>query len=758
MKSISSIGIIYFGTLLLFLQACKSTENRTITVTLPNQEHNLVKTSWPSIGCWFWTAEEFAPGGYKRFIDLHEKRSPFSLLTTSLRYPGELTDPKLHDQIKAGAEYARHKGMGLVMDLDLRLARQQFLERFPEEQQQIVLLREIPLAGSGSVQTTVQSPSFEDHYTFGRSAYIPLKSEVLGMYLYKKEKGLISQGSVAEINNRFTTSGDKDSINIRVDCMAADEGLTACALVAVTVFTPDVFAPHLLSYQREILQQYQDAPLAGACKDEWGFPGRFEPKTNELWYSRYMAEAYARRRPGRELLRDMLLMAFGEAGKEGERVAAINHYMEMYWQRNGEIETDYYKAIKEIFGQQAVSATHPTWYPFPGDKEIFKNGLSWWSAKRDLAQTDESTPFPVRTALSKKMQSPLWYNMYYEDTLLDYHKDLWVAALGGGRLNYHPLWPSEWKTLTTSLLTTNLMRAEKRISLLNYISTAPVDCPVAVVFGHASALNFSNKKGFADVGLDLTNALWKEGYYTDLIPSDEIASGALRINGEGKIQYGPQVYEAVVLYQPEYEHIGLVDFFTKAGASGKTGLYRMGDLNIDFDGHPVNEQFPAAMQVYGDAGATVAAIISALQAKGVSAQVTGEMRTNSGFPASVMPKPSGTIRLIDGTVIQASGEKDVMGDPIQSTIMVNGETVAFDAMGVAAIRLDKNGNVEALAAGGLKKLRAGNFIIELDNRVDLALFKEAGQWRGIIHGIEEEIPAALTRITSNWGRVQLPAQ
>lgn len=729
---------------------------RSISVILPNQQNNVVKNSWPSIGCWFWFAAEFEPGGYKQFINLYEKHSSFALLTTSMRFPGELTDPAIHDQIKSGVLYAKEKGFGIVMDLDLRLARQQFLDRYPEEQQQIILLREFRLQKSGSIQTSVLSPAYEDHYTFGRTGYKPLKSEVLGFYTYKKTGGLINPESLVNSLHRISISGNKDSVSIAIDCSAADEGMTACALVAVTLYTPDVFAPHLLSYQREILAQYQDAFLAGACKDEWGFPGRFDPKTNELWYSRYMAAAYAKRRPGHELLRDMLLMSYGEAGRETERVTAISHYMEMNWQRNGEIETDYYKAIKEILGPGAMSATHPTWYPFPAEQEIFKNGLSWWVAKRDLAQTDESTPFCARTALSKKMQSPIWYNMYYEDSLENYHRDIWIAALGGGRLNYHPLWPSDPKNLTTSLLKGKLMQAEQRISLLNYISTAPVDCPVAVVFGHPSALNFSNTKDFADVGLDLTNALWKEGYYADLIPSSEIVNGSMFVNENGRIQYGSQQYSAVVLYKPEYDHKTIVDFFKKAGAAGATRLYRVGNLTIDFEGLPVRDALPASMQAAGDAGATAAAVIRSLKPMGVKPQVPGEMRSNSGFPASVVPKASGQIQLIDGTVIQASGEKDVMGDPIQSRIIVGAIAVEFDAIGVAAIRLDQYGEAEAIAAGGLKKLQAGKLLINLDKRVDLALFKENGQWHGIIHGLEGEIPAALLGITSNWTLVRLP--
>ena len=65
----------------------------------------------------------------------------------------------------------------------------------------------------------------------------------------------------------------------------------------------------------------------------------------------------------------------------------------------------------------------------------------------------------------------------------------------------------------------------------------------------------------------------------------------------------------------------------------------------------------------------------------------------------MMPKPSGQCRLLDGTVILASGEKDVMGDPIHKAIKVDGHEVTFDAVGVAAVRLDRQGQVVALAAG-----------------------------------------------------------
>jgi hypothetical protein len=124
----------------------------------------------------------------------------------------------------------------------------------------------------------------------------------------------------------------------------------------------------------------------------------------------------------------------------------------------------------------------------------------------------------------------------------------------------------------------------------------------------------------------------------------------------------------------------------------------------------------------------------------------------------MMPKPSGQCRLLDRTVILASGEKDVMGDPIQTTITVDGHDVTFDAVGVAAVRLDPRGQVAAMAAGGLKASACGDLHIQLPDPADIALWRDAqGQWQGVLQGHTGPIPDALTRITKNWTRLRLPA-
>ncbi|MBK9389236.1 MAG: hypothetical protein IPN68_03250 [Bacteroidetes bacterium] len=123
----------------------------------------------------------------------------------------------------------------------------------------------------------------------------------------------------------------------------------------------------------------------------------------------------------------------------------------------------------------------------------------------------------------------------------------------------------------------------------------------------------------------------------------------------------------------------------------------------------------------------------------------------------ISPPATGYCYLIDGTCIQVAGTNNISGDPVRSTIRVNGYPVSFDAIGLAAVRLDENGEVQAIAAGGLKSFKTGNFKLVLDKRTDLTLWKnERGEWAGVIQGLDTEIPAQLLRLTQNWTKIKLP--
>ena len=715
----------------------------------------------PTLGCCFWMEADFKPDGYKEFIDLVSLHSPFNYLTTSIRVPKiEVTEDDVHNHIKAAATYAESHNVPIIMDLDVRLARRAFEAEFPDELQEMLILKEVPLDKKNSTESVIHSFDLSDHYTHKTTHYIPLKGSLLRVYAYVRDSIGIDSQTLKDITNDCTViSASKDSVQVQIPKNKNHIASQACLMVSFTHLAPDVFAPHLIDFQHKIIEQYSDVSLAGVCKDEWGFPPNFtgNPEKNQFWYSKYRASDYAVRTNGRDLLKDCLLMHAGFKGKESERQMAINHFMEMSWQRNAELENQFYKSVKDVFGENAIVATHPTWWPYPDLREFKKNGLHWWAAKRDWAQTDELTPFAVRTALSKKWDSPVWYNMYYSKEKTDYIQSLWSSALAGGRINYHPPYPVENPQYPrVELLQGDLMRAESRVRLLNYISKSSLDCPVAVIFGHAAAMNWASNT-FDDVGMEVINSLWHEGFPTDLIPSSEIDNNNLHLDEKGWICYGKQRYSALILYNPEFEKSSTATFFKKAQGS-PTALFQIGNWTKDFNGLNIDGKsaLPKTM-LTSDKNSIVSEVSTLLKKQNVLKQSPATGKLKGFHHTTASPPTTGFCRLIDGTIIQIAGTNNTAGDTIQSNITIGCSEATFDAIGVAAVRIDNEGNTEALAAGGLKYFKVEDFEIKLDKRADIALWKDkSGNWKGILQGWTGAIPTQLLLLTNNWKRIDVP--
>ncbi len=708
----------------------------------------------PALACYFVHEPDLEPAVHQAFLERAAAGGHFTHLTTSLRLAeGELTDASIHTAIRSITEHATAFGLGIVMDLDVRLAREAFQAAHPGELQEMLRLRELPRTPEAATQFAFTAEIPSDHYTFKAKPYLPVASRLVRVYAYARGLEGIDPTSVTDITADCAIAAQTEA-SLGVEVPAAATSLPfVCALAAFTHLTPDVYAAHLLSFQRELLRAYADMGLAGACKDEWGFPPSFDglPKHDDFWYSEAMAAAY-RERTGRDLVRDFLLMHAGEQGRTAERLGAINHYMEMNRQRHVAIETDFYNAVKETLGSEALVATHPTWYPQLDRREIKKNGLDWWAAPRDYAQTDEVTPYCVRTALAKKWNNSVWYNMYYSGQKGDYERSLWSHALAGGRINYHPLYPIEATPPWTmdALYEGGLMQGEARVRLLNLIAPAPLDCPIAVIFGHAAAMNWAGGS-YEDTGLEAANALWRLGHYADLIPSSEIASGALRME-DGQLVYGTQRYRAALLYRPDFEGASTAAWLETARPDA-TRLFSIGTWTRGFDGNPFDgnahlERFTTRCPSVEEA---VAQIIACLGKDG--GPWTPASETLGWDQKSTCLPTSGQVRLVDGTRVITAGTIDPAGDPIQTTLEVNGHAVRFDALGIAAVRLGPDGQVLALAAGGLKSFETADLAIELEERLNLAIWRDAA---GTLHGAVETsgpLPESLTRIAPQWTRL-----
>jgi hypothetical protein len=240
---------------------------------------------------------------------------------------------------------------------------------------------------------------------------------------------------------------------------------------------------------------------------------------------------------------------------------------------------------------------------------------------------------------------------------------------------------------------------------------------------------------YDDVGMDLVNSLWCRGIPTDLIPSSEIGNKSLYIDEEGWICYGSQRYSAIILYHPEFEKIKMADFFSRK-LKTKTRMFRIGEWQHDFEGKSFdgNSALPESMTAIVGSESLLSEITNILGEQNIDLQTPASCQNKNGIIDIIHPA-TGVSRLIDGTIIHIAGTGSESGDPINTRFKIKGKDVFFDALGVAAVRLDKNGNVQALVAGGLKSFKSGNFEINLTDRIDIALWiNDKGKWEGVIQG------------------------
>jgi hypothetical protein len=222
---------------------------RSLRVILPNQDNNIIKNSWPGIGCWFWTEEEFRPEGYKRFLDLYAKHTNLSLITTSLRYPVEITDREVHARVKEAVRYGQSLGLEIVMDLDVRLARESFHHHYPDELQEFVRMRDVQLINEGETYLRVESINLSDHYTMATRGYDSIAARVLRVFIFNMGPGGIEKETITDITDRVkTTAAGREGLEVMIPVSASEVGKTVCVMAAFTLFTPDLFSPNLMQF------------------------------------------------------------------------------------------------------------------------------------------------------------------------------------------------------------------------------------------------------------------------------------------------------------------------------------------------------------------------------------------------------------------------------------------------------------------------------------------------------------------------------
>ena len=704
---------------------------------------------------WGFGTRDFPDGlkAFSRMIDESVAKSTYNCVTLTLRCNPELGDPETMAAAKTVCEKAHAAGIKVYMDTDPRIARREFFARWPNDMQGVaVVVTAAPTNGVAAFTYTFKDAT--DHMTGGaRNSYRPVKARVAAAFAVRRRaddaldfstcRPVDVAPEIAVQNwNCEVGGGSMDRANATVSGkatgLAADE--TLVATLEADFFSVDLFSPHIIPFARELMARYKTLGADGGMRDEWGFIPDHAPSLRKFWWSPNFEAAY-RAACGRSLMDDFPLMAFGAKG-DAVRAAAIGTFMKLVLARNVEIERDFYETDKRLFGAGVYVAKHPTWHSNVCPQEYFHNGLDWWQAPRDWAQGDENAPIYALNAMTKKFGGPMWLNEGYTATPERNVFRVWTYAMCGGRQVYHGLysgnaqemkkynempWDERRVRTATDLLAPDNVTAQARVRLPNLITRAQVDSPVAYVFGHERLVDWSGD-GWNDHGQWKILALMAQGWWCDAYPASECGLGTLTVDGDGYLRVGQQRYLAVMLHNLSAGERRAFDAVVK-GHALKTRIFG-GDED----------------KAVGDY----------LQQAGAVRQPPVKGKTRAGY---VYPEPDGTLRLIDGTAIRIRVDWDhPRGLPIAETLESNGAKIAVAAEGLCAVRAE-NGQLVALAAGGLTHADGPGLALALDRPEDVVLLKINGEWRGIwqTSHTDKPIPAPLAALTPHWIRLLVPS-
>ncbi len=745
----------------------------------------------PDFGC-FWG---FSVDGddYRALFDAVEPTGAFDALTITLRsLPRFDGNDAAVAATKRAVEYARERGVGAILDLDLRIARYDFEAARPDLSQERIFFKELDLRTLGEAggrgETAFEAANLNDHYAGARPYYVRGARFVKAWRYRKNAEGAVEPGSVVDVSAAFnvpTTNAplEKNRVDfvdatsrgrfvVPVDLAAVNEANSAnggdflAVAVAFRYSYPDIFADETLELEKRLYERYRDVPALGVAKDEWGFPPSFERanRLDDFWYSEATRRAYsAAFGESADLVDDLFLAFRAQAGREAERIAVVDRFHRLCVERVLKYEIQNYQTTKEIWGPDAFVGVHCTWFPFPNTLEMRKNGVMWWKAPRDFAQSDEYVPFCCRNSLAKATDSH-WINMFYARQVPPYVFEHWTAAASGGRVHIHNVYPSDENSprhaLDNRLMpivdTGGVARIRSKIRTLSLISDAPLDSPVAVVFGRFGAAN-PLRPGFGKVGVDLCDRFSTAGFPVDLIPADEISSTARtgekrwKLSDDGCLQYGPQRFSALILWgENDADAADFAALLELAGKNCRTKIWRI-----------------KADSSAAEKDALAAEVIASLRAANVEPQTPWALdETAFSIPEERSSRPQlvAKSRFIDGTTLWIAAKENALGDPISldgATVRLadgsDSTPISVDANGVFAARFGADGALDAVAAAELKSLKIGDLAVEIPEAeiagdpVDVAIWRRAdGRLRGVFQRRENALPPSLEGLADDW--------
>ena len=624
-------------------------------------------------------------------------------------------DPKLQEAVSLCAGELHKRGCRLIVECCPRNEAAAFFAAHPEDVAYVTTATELALDGEGRGSALVDTTPIPHYW---RTA--PQSPALLRAFLMEKTGSHTYAAGSAEAADARTSLSPADGAHTRVAFDGGPEaaGKTAVVFIGIPQPIPDLASDAFSDFYAELLEPLRAAGADGVMSDEWGYDViiRIEDestdpdyyKKREIYFEHVAyTDNFARRYrqfSGRELRDDLLRFFYEEEGRRALCVRCVNDYHETFRDIMRRNDETMYALSKKILGPDAFYGVHPTWW---GNNTLqnfegFKNAFYWWEAKRDVAQTDEIVLMCIRTALAHKWGGNTWYNMWYSMGTRDiktYYRETWNNVRFGGRTHYLAYeCPSEAVVLELKPqgLLESIEEMDAEVRLLDPCQNALPDCRVLLLFGMQNALNwyyndnpappwYPRHKVLSTV-LETADRVFDD-YLCDLVPTSEIENGSLFTDG-GRVRYGSQEYDAVVLLAPDSLSPACFPFLEKLDASR---LVVAGEAREFSDGTPLS----AACRAVLDRGVRLEDLACAAEIKAVLKEWgIAENRFENGCV------------LQDGSLVFTADGENAVHNPLSVHIVHEGLRIDFEGEDVLFLQ-HENSTYNPIYPKGACRLQNG---------------------------------------------------
>lgn len=635
-------------------------------------------------------------------------------ITTHWCHEG-ITSPKMHDAVRKACQAIHQKGRKMIFEIDFRAEKAIFVKQNQNQRTGFVYCKEIDLDSEGAGEACFKIEQGEGGELFLGNRQSG--EELLRAYSYEKAiNGYLPDTLVDITGDCKLDRKDKACVEVTIDSPASMD--KKAFIMAVSWFDfNDLFSKENDEFFNSLLERYSTIPLDGIALDEMGYPWHidfdFTPSTYMTWnnspyFSWAMVQKY-KDRYSRDLVLDYLNRFVGSAEDPKEQIKSINYYFELIRLEVVRVETLFYSQGKKLYGKDAFIGVHPTWYAIEETQntpEIWKNGIDWWEVPRDYGFTDEIMIYPVRLALTHKAKGAIFYNMWYSEATLcldTFITEIFRNARYGGRtisLGYECI--NEVgivMQLKDKGMLEAVSEAEKAIELLDTFQTSPVASDIIVIMGIPAACSLlSNKNGKGDWNgyknrfkdsFEIAKGIWDSGYNCDLVASYEIDNRNVLVDEGGRIVYGNQSYNFVVIVNPEYCKREMLEFVDQVKSVGK-GIAIIGGMKSDFDGETVPNQFwekDEKIHFYND-----------------NPEISDLVFLLKDYQIETNRIPNGSISQDGSAILTAPSPKTPSGNYFESEFILGGHSVYLRANDLVGIKIDQHGEIEKLVAPGLLEL------------------------------------------------------